>query len=434
LFLGLTPLLAWFAFATLYYGTPLPNTAYAKVFGVQAPRREFLVRGLWYYRENLGRDPITLIVIAVGLALGFSNRERRVTAWLSAGIALHLLYLLKVGGDFMAGRFLTLPFVLSVFLIGRARLPRAASWCAAVAAVLLGLLTPRSNLLSGRDYDERGVSHGIADVRGVNFQSTGLLSDRRNHATHLGRPDPEPPPLQSPAVVGAIGHIGFMYGRSVDVLDYFGLADPLLARLPGKSSEWRVGHVARAVPWGYSASLRTGENRIEDPDLHAYYEALRTLSRGRLFSLERLRVIADFHLGRYDDELERYVDGAYGKEGLPKKVRLDDLAVPLPETGSPLTDAAVHVPASGVDIELGTPSKAHELVVAVDGQDTYGLLFRHEGKRVGIASILPSEREGLVRATVSVPPSAVAASFDQIWVLLLGGNGESFLGGLILQD
>jgi hypothetical protein len=44
-----------------------------------------------------------------------------------------------------------------------------------------------------------------------------------------------------------------------------------------------------------------------DPALAAYYRPLRTIISGPLFSLERLREVVAFNLGRYDGHLEEYI-------------------------------------------------------------------------------------------------------------------------------
>jgi hypothetical protein len=87
----------------------------------------------------------------------------------------------------------------------------------------------------------------------------------------------------------------------VHIIDLFGLADPLLARLPGRRDpEWRLGHLERTVPTGYEASLGTNSNQTTDPRLARYYDAVRTATRGDLTDPRRLLVILKLNLGFYD--------------------------------------------------------------------------------------------------------------------------------------
>jgi arabinofuranosyltransferase len=92
-------------------------------------------------------------------------------------------------------------------------------------------------------------------------------------------------------------------GRGLHVVDVLGLGDPLLARLPTQPP-WRVGHYYRIVPDGYMETLEEGVNRIRDPNLAEYYDALRLVAQGSLWSTARLRAIVELNLGLKDHLLE----------------------------------------------------------------------------------------------------------------------------------
>ena len=77
------------------------------------------------------------------------------------------------------------------------------------------------------------------------------------------------------------------------------LADPLLAHLPAeRTRQWRIGHFLRQLPTDYEASVAQRANLLTDPRTHAYYESIRTVTRGPLTSLDRLREVARLTLGR----------------------------------------------------------------------------------------------------------------------------------------
>lgn len=95
------------------------------------------------------------------------------------------------------------------------------------------------------------------------------------------------------------------------MLDYCGLTDPLLARLPACNTDsparWKSGHFYRLPPKGYVESLASGRNVIEDPGLHEYYESLLLAVRDPdLMSGARLAAIARLNLGRCDHLLDAY--------------------------------------------------------------------------------------------------------------------------------
>ncbi len=106
------------------------------------------------------------------------------------------------------------------------------------------------------------------------------------------------------AIFCCVGALGYFAGPHVYVVDEVGLGDPLLARLPARRP-WRIGHFTRDIPAGYVESIESGENRIEDPGVAAYYDRLRTMTRGPLRGLDRFRVIAAMNLGRYEHLLRQ---------------------------------------------------------------------------------------------------------------------------------
>ncbi len=130
---ALLPVLGWYGFATVYYATPLPNTAYAKVtmtFSTAVPM------GLHYVMDYARCEPVHAMLVLVAMVGGLvyaawgwlhGRRGSGVVGWLALGIACHLIYVVSIGGDFMRGRFidpaLTASAVLACWLLGQV-LPR----------------------------------------------------------------------------------------------------------------------------------------------------------------------------------------------------------------------------------------------------------------------------------------------------------------------
>lgn len=315
--LGFAPLIAWELFSLLYYGALVPNTAFAKLNLGLISRRDLLPHGLYYLLDSLRRDPLTLVLVAAGVVVPLAAK-----AWhkvsVVAGFTLYVLYVVSIGGGFMSGRFLSAPLLAAVaVLISLAMRLRNLGWATAfVPVLLLGLLGPNSTVLTTPDSRAEldpgswYASHGISDEAANYYPSTGLMlalrgADLPDHDWVQEGRDAR----QAGDVVvarGSVGFFGYYAGPEVHVIDLLGLADPLLARLPPTSRNWRVGHYGRTVPEGYRASLASGENQIADDDLAVYYDKLRFVIRGGLLDPGRLVEIGKLNVGAYDDRLDAY--------------------------------------------------------------------------------------------------------------------------------
>ena len=342
MFLGWLPALAWEAFSVIYFGTWLPNTAIAKLGG-DLPQEEVLQQGLAYLGNSLRWDPLTLTAIAVALLayVPWPGRGRGREAVVALALSLQLVYVVKVGGDFMSGRFLTGPLVVAVLLLVRLRPSRNALLVGAVAAA--GLATyhdrspwrPRPATLAFMDAEDPS---GVTDERAVYFGYTGLVSAGHPAWGRLADGAAYPPAVKAHAdyesgerviVERRIGMLGFFAPPDLHIIDGLGLADPLLARLPltGLSGGplfrhrvdalgrfWRIGHLRRDPPSGYAQSVETDGNKLKDPALARYYDAVRSLTRAPVWSPERWRVLLSFHRGAYREDLAEWRRGQPERE------------------------------------------------------------------------------------------------------------------------
>ena len=299
--LGLLPLAAWSIFSLVYYGFPFPNTAYAKL-GSGAPLDRLALQGFAYLADSAIRDPVSLLAVLGSCAVSLAFRVRGAGA-VTAGILLSLAYVVWIGGDFMAGRFLAAPLFCAAALLTRipTRKPNTLAWFA-VAVVSISFLGDRPTLASGRGYGvgwpDETETHGIVDERAGYYPFTGLwrvLAGDTHPSRHpwarQGTTDgAQPTPVK---VVGPAGLYGFYLGRNKHLVDEFGLVDPLLARLPMEpDATWRIGHFPRRIPEGYYETLVSGRNRIRDPELAALWADLALITRGPLFSQARWAAIA----------------------------------------------------------------------------------------------------------------------------------------------
>ena len=357
------PLAAWTLFSLVYYGFPWPNTAYAKL-NTGIDRADLVLQGLRYVQVSFQQDPVTPVTIVAALLVTVFRARHTVYRFVGLGIVLNLAYVVWIGGDFMAGRFLSYSYlvatVLLVLELPRVELPllrndhlrnqpnAATRWRNLTATALVGIAvvayaiayrhTPlncwrpdpehgpdRFGVISERDYypelslinylsrDPEAGTWPYHDF--VRIGSEIFRSSERVHEA------------------GAIGVTGYVAGTDKIIVDIFALADPLLARLPVEDPEsWRIGHFRRAVPDGYLERL--GALDLLHADLRAYgvpesageLERLAFLGRMHpitptnldelyrrlaivtqtddLWSVERLKTILFFNLGAYDHLME----------------------------------------------------------------------------------------------------------------------------------
>lgn len=313
-FMGFLPFILWESFALFYYGFPFPNTAYAKL-NTGVATFELVSQGFYYLLNSLAFDPITVLVVSLGVIVPFFTRDRN-DWFVMAAILLHLLYVVRIGGDFMSGRFLTAPFLVAVILLSRLDFARSKSPLITgflVVVTVGSLLSANPPLLSNARYGTEAkhltLYRGIADERAFYYQATGLLNGRRHK--HGWQVEGEAARLSGTTIVEkrGVGIFGYYAGPQVHIVDLLALAEPLLARLPvEESGKWRVGHFQRTVPEGYLETLRSSQNKIQDQNLALYYDKLSLVTKGNLFSTERLVEIWNLNVGKYDYLLEAYLE------------------------------------------------------------------------------------------------------------------------------
>jgi len=240
----LVPYALYFAWHYAYYGEPFPNTYYTKLGG----HIDAWSRGLKYLREFLdvrGWLPLLGVFALSGL------RDKTLRAVL-AYLAVHTLYVVYVGGDFMPGhRFFVPQLPLYYLLVGasvdfawrfvqrsnvRARLdtlgvspPFLAGF--ALAATLGGLAVLFDHELQAGPIDAVRASWG--EDHGRQRRLMTWLRDRK--------------PKNATFATGLIGHIGFF--GDLYVIDTCGIIDKAVAHQEVKGfGHGLPGHEKRAAP------------------------------------------------------------------------------------------------------------------------------------------------------------------------------------------
>lgn len=454
--IGLLPAAAWTAFSIVYYGFPFPNTAYAKLsHGID--QRELWQQGMLYAIDSLNRDPLTLIFVAFAVVLAAARRSGgAMPRALAVGIVLYLAYVARIGGDFMAGRFFAVPLFVAVLLVSRllpadavtvgARLsgdrevPSRTIWLAAAALLaVIGISSPLPPLSSDSRLVERPAERSeIIDERAFYFKTPSLVFAKRETF-----PQPEWV-IKKPAgdrvwdvvdTCGLMGRAGLDFGPGVYLLDECALADPLMARLPAAYNQfWRPGHFRRIVPPGYRNSMEQAENRLDEPRLREYYEALSLIIRSTdFFSPARVKAIVKMNVGGYDGLID-YDTYRYGGP-----IRSLDELSGVKEPGTPWDAPGVFQLAPFplvVRVEDLTGRRYFD--VSLDSNDTYRIHFLKKYRSVAYVDVGPIPRHrrvpGLATYTVDIPQPAVRRGFDTVYVTTLAGDDRAYAVGHLLLD
>ena len=432
---GLLPAVIWTLFALVYYGFPFPNTAYAKLaMGVDPA--ELRTQGALYLVDSIDRDPLTLMTIAFAVILAVKQRRRAPLA-VAAGLLLYLGYVVSIGGDFMAGRFVAVPLFGAALMIGTLLEGSRSFWIA--AAVLFGALGSAGShlpLWSNSSFgDSAGKGSGIIDERGVYFHDKSLVRAKR--ATFR---EPDWPTknafsrvFQVMPTCGLMGTAGLDLGPYVHLLDECALADPLLAHLPAAyNPDWRSGHYRRVVPAGYKETLETGVNVIKDRGLQEFYRHLSALTRGdAIWSGSRLKEIVAINAGRHDRLIDRNRYRFGGAIVTPNALenRLPD--------GTAVDDPLNHRLTAPLAVVFPAVTRARRIDVSLDSDDTYYIAFFRDGRMQSTMELgpIPAHRRvrGLMRYQLDIAARASERGFDAILVMPAAGDGQYALGHLIVE-
>ena len=312
---GFLPLALWELFSIFYYGTLFPNTASAKL-STGIPITTLLKQGVYYFLNSLHLDTITLTTIACSIALSFYSRSSREIVG-ALGIGLYLCYILYIGGDFMSGRYFSLPLIVAVIILSRFE-PKSL-WVLAgsvLVVLIIGLLpfvtTIERRPSYGKNRENNLVffdAHKISDERLVYRDRTGLLVALQGDSPKVVYSQEEweysPGYPREVHIVGAMGINGYRDGPNVHVIDVNGLADPLISKMPLEDTEdFRIGHFHHIIPAGYEETLASGRNQIQDADIAQFYDKLSFVVKGPLWDWGRIVEVWNINTGKYDSLIE----------------------------------------------------------------------------------------------------------------------------------
>ncbi len=315
IFLGATPLILWFCFAVFYYGFLFPNTKYAKL-DTGLPLSLYIIQSLNYLKHLLILDTPGFIILCS--SLWFVFRKNMLAACIGAGVYAYTVYVIYIGGDYMAGRFWAFPIFVSVWLwyvFSPANIRLDLLFASLCILGSLHLVSPMFRDIN-RDCENCLNMKGKIINATRTFHRNRLVLDLyplklRDHGTYpfcaAGKKlAHKKPPVE---VMFFVGMHAYCAGPHLKAIDMLGLGDALIARLPAIRRKWfYIGHFKRHIPKGYKHAVDTGFTTLMDPSLAKYYEKLKIITRGDLLDKDRLKTIVLFNLGYYDHWRQEYLN------------------------------------------------------------------------------------------------------------------------------
>lgn len=267
---------AYQVFRMGYYGSLLANTAYAKNAGASHWHR-----GYRYLADFVGTYelwiPIVLLAAAAYLPMFLSLRATRrprpalVALAFAIGGGLNVIYIVKVGGDYIHARLL-LPALFAMCIpVAVVAIKRRYLVALAVVpwSVVCGLaIRPAATYRVTLDNRENLVT--VNQILGTTpqkafawFTGRGIYWDDRRLPYRPARD------LDRPTVGrNFIGVFGYALGPNVDVFDALGLADPLTARFI-TLREGAPGHEKPIPPPWAAARLTSSGSRTSPKDFRS---------------------------------------------------------------------------------------------------------------------------------------------------------------------
>jgi arabinofuranosyltransferase len=453
--------LPWLAFSLVYYGTFLPNAFYAKLT-TAIPSHELMGFGLQYLIALIKYDPASVLTIALALGLTASCRDRASWLHVLVGIVGYLGYTVRAGGDFMVGRFISVPVFLCAGLICRSLITYEKKRSSGMFIGLgIGLLatapclpilnnyfSPKSMRAAGKKTE---IVARVNDEKNAYLGERGLFSGHKGFASWLiGKAKSWSSPHDKSAHriiqidCGGLGWLGFEYGPDADVHDTCALADPFISKLPlfevGQNRRrlpWGPGHFTRSVPEGYQESLASGRNAISDPILAQVYDSTQLIVYGALFDPRRWQAIYD--LATLD--LVARAQSASTYDGIAHARAQRSYSAPYSEFSrlfrGPCTsvEAAQELePTDVIDLTFDQPTRAPKMRLSGTPNQPIDVRFLLGEREVGQMSMSPKPRcaFGLGMSESHLPTATADGGFDR--VLLRSAEGKpAHIGGVLLQ-
>ena len=317
IYLGLLILIIWHLFSTFYFGSPFPNTFYAKLNNTYTTIQN-IQHGLLYFIA-LKSDLSTPLIIISSLILSILSKNRILIA-LSIGQILYLYYILSNGGGFMQGRFFSIPVFQSVgqliLVFSSSKFKKNFQLTVLTSlfftCIILGFVSqhpffsgttrsiPEFPFLSETEDRPKPLYLYIGDERGFNIRTNGLFSPERQNWFNIVEQS-EKLPTKYRSTCGLLGSLS-LTDVSHYLIDVCALSEPFLARIPPINNEIIVaGHHVRKIPTNYGKYLIGNADVLPDKNLNDLLSDVTLAAKGKLLTLNRMKAIWRLNSGYHSN-------------------------------------------------------------------------------------------------------------------------------------
>jgi arabinofuranosyltransferase len=302
LLLGFLPAMIWTIFSIYYYGSILPNTAWAKLnHGIS--HTILISQAIDYFKANIIHDPTTTFVILYFIATSISSKQP-IRKMIAFGVLANIAYLFWIGADYMYGRFLSNIFLCSTILI----FVNNTSRLQIKYTISIAMLIFFNSQNWSKNFSFKYISpEGMADERGFYYSTNGLLPKTLHSDVNivndyswmgdLGEKKPD-----NIIIKPNIGMYGYYTKPYVYIIDPLALSDLFLSQHPMRSGHWRIGHHERYIPYLYISSIRSGKNMLVEKNDRDVLQDTWLITRAPLNSSGRFAAIMRLNTGQLKEK------------------------------------------------------------------------------------------------------------------------------------
>ena len=314
---GIVLIMGWFSFAIIYFGLIVANPIFAK-FTAGISFKSYIEMGINYYFITFSNDPVTMLLVILGVIAGFINRNANyvLNRCLSFGMINYCLFILISGGDAMIGKYFAILAYIAIFNIIAAMASYQYKKYYLMMLVSLFFIAPFSAqpLLSSTAYRNYFINKNLRDERGWFYQSYGLLAKHRNFWPQLPElnlnQSNQPINTNSNYIISCdnLGIASLMYPKK-NFIDNCGTTDRFLAQLVAIQAIDLRSASARKIPTNYGEYLIKKVNKIDDVQLQPLLDDLNLINQPKLFTMARFKAIYRLNISRsYQYNYKQYSD------------------------------------------------------------------------------------------------------------------------------